>query len=99
MAKRSRRKKKRGFTDRCYMFYTAVWLCIIFASLLLTVLSGYIGILDLSPVNIAVEKTTEVMIVFTGFIVWKAKNENINKYGKATKKTETVDDLEYINLG
>lgn len=99
MAKRRKKKKKRGFTDTCYMFYTAVWLCIIFVAMLLTVLSGYIGIMDMSPINTAVEKSTEVMMVFTGFIVWKAKSENINKYGKGTKVEEVKDDLEYIDLG
>lgn len=99
MAKKKKKKrKKRGFTDTCYMFYTAVWLCIIFSAMTLSVLSGYIGIVDMSPISAAVEKSTEVMMVFTGFIVWKAKTENISKYGKGNKE-EVKDDLEYIDLG
>lgn len=73
---------KRGFTDTCFKLYTSIWITILITSIILTIISPYIGINDLSVINTIVEKTTEAMMVFIGFIVWKAKCENMKKHNK-----------------
>lgn len=74
--------KKRGFTDKCFLFYTRIWIILIAAGVIITIISPFVGINDLSVINTAVEKSTEAMMVFIGFIVWKAKSENMKKFNR-----------------
>lgn len=73
--------KKRGFTDKCFLFFTAIWLVIIVSAIILTINSEKLGIVDLSVINTIVEKTTEAMMVYIGFNIWKTKSENMKKMG------------------
>jgi len=71
--------KKRGFTDRLYFYnLIAVWtytiLCLVFS-----VLGGRIGIDDYSFVSIVCPLVWGELGVHTGFVVHKAKVENIHK--------------------
>lgn len=71
--------KKRGFTDRLYFYnLIAVWiytiLCLVFS-----VLGGRIGIDDYSFVSIVCPLVWGELGVHTGFVVTKARIENINK--------------------
>ena len=83
--------KNRGFTDRLY-FYNFRAVHILMAVIcLITTLSGVLGITDLSPLgNIPQWAYTELGL-HTGFIIWKAKNENCRKYkfGTDGKNKET----------
>ena len=73
--------KKRGFTDKLYFLnLTLSWLFIIIC-IILTALSGRLGITDLSLVSVGIPAVFTELGVHTGFIVWKAKTENISKYG------------------
>ena len=73
--------KKRGFTDKLYFLnLTLSWLFII-VCIVLTALSKTLGITDLSLVSVGIPAVFAELGVHTGFIVWKAKTENINKYG------------------
>lgn len=73
--------KKRGFTDKLYFLnLTLSWLFIIIC-IILTALSGRLGITDLSIVSVGIPAVFAELGVHTGFIVWKAKTENINKFG------------------
>lgn len=74
-------KKKRGFTDKCFVFFTCVWVLIVITAELLTVFSCKLSICDLSVINTIVEKSTEAMMVYIGFNVWKTKSENMKKLG------------------
>ena len=47
----------------------------------MTALSGRLGITDLSLVSVGIPAVFAELGVHTGFIVWKAKTENISKYG------------------
>ena len=78
---------KRGFTDKLY-FYNFVAVHVI------TALSGVLGITDLSPLGGIPQWAYTELGLHTGFIVWKAKEENSRKYrfgtnGK-TKEDEKV---------
>ena len=73
--------KHRGFTDYLYFLnLTLSWLFIIIC-IVMTALSGKLGITDLSLVSVGIPAVFAELGVHTGFIVWKAKTENINKYG------------------
>lgn len=73
--------KKRGFTDKLYFLnLTLSWLFII-VCIVLTALSGRLGITDLSLVSVGIPAVFTELGVHTGFIVWKAKTENISKFG------------------
>ncbi len=73
--------KHRGFTDYLYFLnLTLSWLFII-VCIVITALSGKLGITDLSLVSVGIPAVFAELGVHTGFIVWKAKTENISKYG------------------
>ena len=73
--------KKRGFTDKLYFLnLTLSWLFIIIC-ILITMFSGKLGIQDLSIVSVGLPAVFAELGIHTGFIIWKAKTENISKYG------------------
>lgn len=74
--------RRRGFTDKCFLFYTKTWIIILIMGVVITVAAPFININDLSVINTIVEKATEAMMVFIGFIVWKAKSENMKKFNR-----------------
>ena len=72
--------RERGFTDKLYFLNLALsWLFIIIC-IVMTALSRTLGITDLSLVSVGIPAVFAELGVHTGFIVWKAKTENINKY-------------------
>jgi hypothetical protein len=73
--------KKRGFTDKLYFLnLTLSWLFIIIC-ILITLFSGKLGITDLSIVSVGLPAVFAELGIHTGFIIWKAKTENISKFG------------------
>ena len=81
--------KKRGFTDKLYFLnLTLSWLFII-VCIILTALSGRLGITDLSLVSVGIPAVFAELGVHTGFIVWKAKTENMSKFGNQSDNDET----------
>ena len=80
--------KKRGFTDKLYFLnLTLSWLFII-VCIVITALSGRLGIVDLSLVSVGIPAVFAELGVHTGFIVWKAKTENMNKFGNQSDDSE-----------
>lgn len=74
------RDKRRGFTDRLYLFNLR-FICLITALTFLVVLfSGLLEINDLSPISALITSAYAELGIHTGFIIWKAKNENISKF-------------------
>lgn len=73
---------KRGFTDKLYWInFKCVWLFTI-ACFILNTLSGILGITDLSVIVYGIPSAFTELGIHTGFIVWKAKQENYRKYPK-----------------
>lgn len=73
--------KERGFTDKLYFLnLTLSWLFIIVCTVI-TALSGKLGIQDLSLCSYGIPAVFAELGVHTGFIVWKAKTENMAKFG------------------
>lgn len=82
--------KKRGYMDRLYFInFVTVWVFVCLCYFL-TVFSGFCAISDLSIVSVGVPCAFTELGIHTGFIVWKAKTENISKYGG--KNNITMDD-------
>ena len=71
---------KRGFTDKLYIVNLAIVLVVTIASFVVVILSGRLGIMDMSPIVSVLSGAYGELAVYTGFIVWKAKNENMNKH-------------------
>lgn len=73
--------KSRGYTDKLYFLnLTLSWLFIL-VCIVITIFSGKLGIDDLSLVSVGLPAVFAELGIHTGFIVWKAKTENISKYG------------------
>lgn len=73
--------KSRGYTDKLYFLnLTLSWLFILIC-IVVTLISGKLGITDLSLVSVGLPAVFAELGIHTGFIVWKAKTENISKYG------------------
>lgn len=81
-------KRKRGFIDRCYIFSIIFICCIVTASYLAVIQSGCLGITDMQPLTTTIEKSFEWAMIFTGFVVWKAKVENCRKHKDVNRLNE-----------
>ena len=90
--------KKRGFSDRLYFLnFTIVW-AFVAVCVILTILSGYIGITDLSIVGTGIPAAFAELGIHTAFIVWKAKTENIRKWKDKEALKRLEEELEVIEL-
>ncbi len=69
----------RGFTDRMYCRNFVAVHVIVGAAVLLTALSGVLGITDMSALAAIPPCAYAELGIHTGFIVWKAKVENCRK--------------------
>lgn len=85
--------KKRGFTDKLYIVNLIIVLLVTVASFIVVVFSGKWGITDMSPIVSVLSGAYGELAVYTGFIVWKAKNENMNKH-----KDDLDNDFEEVDL-
>lgn len=72
--------KERGFSDKLYFLnFTITWIFVLIC-IVITIFSGYLNITDLSLVSYGIPTVFAELGVHTGYIVWKAKSENINKH-------------------
>lgn len=89
---------KRGFTDRLYVINLILVTLITIASFIVVIYSGQLGITDMSPIVSVLSGAYGELAVYTGFIIWKAKNENINKHrDDLDADFEEVDINDYIS--
>lgn len=87
-------KKKRSFTDRLYVVNLVFAWLFILVCIILTVLSGYLNITDLSIVSIGIPTVFAELSVHTGFIIWKAKVENCRKFKDVNAQQNILEQLE-----
>jgi len=73
--------RRRGFTDRLYIVNLKITWGFVAVCIIITLLSGVLNITDLSIISIGLPSAFAELSIHTGFIIWKAKNENISKYG------------------
>ena len=74
-----KRKKRRGFTDKLYLYNIIFTTAVVITSFIAVFLSGKLS-LDTSPISVIVPAAYGELAVHTGFIIWKAKSENVRKY-------------------
>ncbi len=74
-----RRKRKRGFTDKLYLYNVIFVTAVVIMSFIAVFLSGKLC-LDTSAISVIVPSAYGELAVHTGFVIWKAKNENARKY-------------------
>lgn len=72
--------KDRGFTDQLYWLnFRFTWIFVMIC-VIITIFSGKLGITDLSLISYGIPTAFAELGVHTGYIVWKAKCENLNKH-------------------
>lgn len=81
------RKKKRGFTDKLYLYNVIFVTAVVIVSYIAVFLSGRLN-LDTSAVSVIVPSAYGELAVHTGFVIWKAKNENARKYKNVNSDDE-----------
>lgn len=72
------RKRRRGFTDKLYLFNVICVTAVVIVSFIAVFLSGKLS-LDTSAISVIVPSAYAELSVHTGFVIWKAKNENARK--------------------
>ena len=72
--------KDRGFSDKLYFLNFIITWLFVTVCIIITIFSGKLGITDLSLVSYGIPTVFAELGVHTGYIVWKAKSENINKH-------------------
>lgn len=71
---------RRGFMDKLYFYNLRfAWLFTV-ACFILTAVSGYLGVTDLSIVTVGIPAAFTELGLHTGFVIWKAKAENCRKH-------------------
>lgn len=73
--------KSRGFTDQMYILNFISVHVINISVIILTAFSGEWGITDMSALAAIPAFSYGELAIHSGYIVWKAKTENINKFG------------------
>ena len=70
---------KRGFTDKLYLYNVAFVTAVVIISFTAVFMSGWLHI-DTSAIYVIVPSAYGELAVHTGFVIWKAKAENVRKY-------------------
>ena len=83
-----RKKRKRGFTDKMYMYNVIFVTAVVIISFIAVFLSGKL-MLDTSAISVIIPSAYAELAVHTGFVIWKAKAENARKYKDVN--VETID--------
>lgn len=79
--------KNRGFTDKLYFCnLLSAWIYTIIC-VILSVFGGHIGIEDYSFVSVVCPLVWGEVAVHSGFVIWKAKAENMAKKGNTDNIT------------
>ncbi len=88
-----RLKHRRGFMDRCYRSTMIFICCIVVASFWAVINSGKLGVTDMTPLTTIIDKSFELAMVYTGFMVWKAKVENCRKHKDVNRLEELKSEV------
>lgn len=81
--------RRRGFTDKLYFANLFLAWIFIVVCIIITLLSGVLGIADLSIVSYGIPAVFTELGLHTGFVIWKAKAENMQKFNKS-------DDIQFL---
>lgn len=95
------KSKKRGYTDRMYRYNVIFVSVTVGLSFVLMFMSAFVSQIDLTPIGYIVPSAFGELALHTGFMVWKAKAENMQKFSNKTKKLIKEDeyDSQWNNQG
>ena len=79
-----RRRRRRGFTDKMYLYNVIFVTAVVILSFIAVFMSGKLMI-DTSAISVIVPSAYAELGVHTGFVIWKAKAENARKYRDVNK--------------
>lgn len=88
-------KRKRGFTDRMYLYNVVFVTVVVALSFAAVFLSGKLEIMDMSVLTAIVTSAYAELAIHTGFIIWKAKAENCRKH----KNVNVKEDEDELDIG
>ena len=74
-----RKKRRRGFTDKMYLYNVIFVTAVVIVSFIAVFLSGKL-MMDTSAISVIIPSAYAELAVHTGFVIWKAKAENARKY-------------------
>lgn len=89
-----RKKRRRGFTDKMYLYNVIFVTAVVIISFIAVFLSGKL-MLDTSAISVIIPSAYAELAVHTGFVIWKAKAENARKY----KDVNTLTDEDQGGMG
>lgn len=72
--------RKRGFTDRLYLTNFIITWIFVMLCFIATMLSGKLGITDLTVLSTAITCSFGELAIHTGFVIHKARIENALKH-------------------
>ncbi len=72
--------RKRGFTDRLYLTNFIITWIFVALCFIATLFSGILNVTDLSVLSSAITCAFAELGIHTGFVIWKAKVENVEKH-------------------
>lgn len=78
--RRARWLRRRGFTDSLYFINLILTWLFVAVCVGLTVAGAFIPITDYTIVSVGVPAVFAELSIHTGFIIWKAKAENMAKH-------------------
>lgn len=89
--------KKLEFVKKMFIINFIFVILITISTFICVFLSGYLGIVDLSPLTTIVSCSWVELGTYTGFYCWKSKCENIHKYPDITEKSYKINsDIESV---
>ena len=83
--------KRRGFTDKLYFLNFIITWLFVAVCVVLTVISQVTGYTDLQIVSVGIPAAFAELSVHTGFIVHKARVENLAKHNKLEEATVNIE--------
>lgn len=90
----------RGHTDKLYMLnFFVVICCITPVCFIIMFLNVFLDGGDMSGVVSMIEAAYAELAVFSGFVVWKAKQENIHKFKSNTHSVKSDESEESEEAG
>lgn len=74
--------RKRGFTDKLYFINFIITWVFVLVCVILTIVSQITGYTDLQIITVGIPAVFAELSIHTGFVIHKAKVENLAKFNK-----------------
>lgn len=82
---------KRGFTDRLYVLNFCITWGFVVICIILTIVGFHYGVTDLQIVSVGIPAAFAELGIHTGFVIHKARVENLAKFKKLDDANINID--------